>query len=110
MSGQKVPTTQMIAYYNNDEQTDELTEDLKLNILPYIAQKFELCKRIKECIQVSVPNENDRELLLQYYPTKEDEIPVFLTKVIIFALNNKDVSSAGSPDISDMINIPKIKP
>lgn len=95
-------------FYAEAENYTVLYDDLKYRVLPLISDKFGICNEIRQLIISDGMNENDRENLLKYYPTAEDEITDFLTKVIIFSLNRPTKAGAESPIMSERINIPII--
>ena len=109
-TGQMKPSKELRDFYSKEDNIHYLVEDLNTGILPFISQKFELCVRIVYEIRATIPNKNDRDTLIGYFTPRDDDIPIFIAKCLIFSMNNINITIDSSPDISGRINVPKIKP
>jgi len=110
ISGKKGIPAELRDFYMEEENLSSLVDDISENLLPYISQKFRMCDEFKETAESSLLNPKDADLLIKFYPETENDIALFIAKVILFAMNNKFIDNSGSPDISQRIILPNISP
>lgn len=109
-SGKKGIPAELHDFYMEEENLSSLVDDISENLLPYISQKFRMCDEFKETAESSLLNPKDADLLIKFYPETENDVALFIAKVILFAMNNKSIDNSGSPDISQRIILPNISP
>lgn len=107
-SGKKSVEKECRLYYNDPENRNIMSKDIRELILPNISDKFGSCSAVRDLIISDSMDDKDRELLLSKYPKTENEISSFIADVVIFSLNRPNKPDARSPLMSERINIPAI--